>query len=177
MNDHEAPRSIQHHLSIQRVGAETLVYDELRHKAYCLNETASIVWRLANGERSIAQLCAAAALELNAPISEEVVSFALEELRRDGLVEPSTSPAAASTVSRRLALQRLGVGGALLLPAIAAIVAPTAAQAYSGCVDCTPDVQSTQSLKARRLAMARVQQQLKGNGLLGLQPVEPGDSQ
>jgi phosphatidylserine decarboxylase len=157
MNNQETPRSIQDYLSIQQVGTETLVYDERRHKAFCLNETSSVIWRLANGERSVAQIGAAAQLELEAPIPEEVVLFAVDALRRDGLIDPSTSPVGVSTISRRLALQRLGVGGALLLPAIAAIVAPTAAQAYtSGCVDC--GVGQSEAVKAR----AKRQQQQSG---------------
>jgi hypothetical protein len=165
MNDHEAPCSIRIHVSIQQVGAETLLYDERRHKAFCLNETSSVIWRLANGERTVGQISAAATLELEAPITSEVVSFALEELHRDGLMEASISPVATATMSRRVALQRLGAAGALLLPAIAVIVAPTAAQAYSGCVDCTPDFQSGQSLRSRQ-ARARAQQQ----SILGTQP-------
>jgi len=150
MENQEAPRSIQDHFSIQQIGTETLVYDERRHKAFCLNETSSVIWRLADGKRTVTQISAAALLELKAPITEEVVLFAIDALRRDGLIEPSTSPVIASTISRRLALQRLGVAGALLLPAITAIVAPTAAQAYSGCVDCTPSADQATRARAKR---------------------------
>jgi hypothetical protein len=174
MNNRETPRSVRNRVSIQRIGAETLVYDERRHKAFCLNETSSVIWRLANGERTVAQITAAAALELNAPVTEGIVLFALDELHRDGLIEPSNSSVAYSTISRREALQRLGVAGALLLPAVAAIVAPTAAQAYSGCVDCAPDFQSAQSLRARQLARARAQQSQQLNGL-GVQPAITSD--
>jgi hypothetical protein len=79
-----------------------------------------------------------------------MVRFALAELQRDGLVEAvDTGPA----ISRRAMLQSLGVGGALLLPAVAAIVAPAAADAQSGCFDCGSDVapSSGQAARARRL--------------------------
>src|ERR1700678_3939382 len=132
MNSQDTPRNIQYDLSIQQGGTETLVYDERRHKAFCLNEISSVLWRLADGERTAAQMSAAASLQLKAPVTEELVLVAIEELRRDGLIEPSPTPEAAPTISRRDLLQRLGVGGAMLLPVIAAIVAPTAAQAYSG---------------------------------------------
>jgi hypothetical protein len=152
MNDQEAPRCTQGHLSIQQVGTETLVYDERRHKAFCLNRVSSVIWRLANGERTVAQIGAEAVLKLKAPITQGVVLFALDELRQQGLIEHSVSTAAASNVSRRIALQRLGVGAALMLPLVAAIVAPTAAQAYSGCVDCTPDTQGLRSRKQQQNA-------------------------
>ena len=150
----ETPRRLQRHLSVQQVGAETLVYDELRHQAFCLNESSSAVWRLADGEHTVAQIQAAAAVELKAGVGEEFVLFALEELRRDGLVEPSTI-AARPAMSRRVMLQRLGVGGALLVPAVAAIVAPTAVEAYSGCVDCTSSVVPAQSNARKRQLRAK----------------------
>jgi hypothetical protein len=112
------------------------VYDECRHLAFCLNESSSVIWRLADGEHTIAAICEAASAELNTHVNEEFVLYALAELRRDGLVEAFEVDRRA-TISRRAVLQKLGVGGALLLPAIASIVAPTAAQAYSGCVDCS----------------------------------------
>ena len=137
MTNDEVPRSVQRYISIQQVGTETLVYDELRHKAFCLNESSSVIWRLADGERTVAQMRAEAALQLGTEVSEEFVLFALDQLRRDGLVEPSSIAEAGPAISRRSMLRTLGVGGALLLPMIAAVMAPPAAQAYNGCVDCS----------------------------------------
>ena len=110
----KAPRSVQQHISTQQVGAETLVYDELRHMAFCLNATSSAVWRLADGRRSIAQIATASSLELCAMVSEELVCYAVEELRRDGLMEAASSRCedCAGDSPRRAMLQRLGVGGA-----------------------------------------------------------------
>lgn len=143
MNNSENPRNTSQHVSVQQIGSEMLVYDERHHKAFCLNECSGMVFRLADGARTVSEIRAAASVELKAPISEELVLLALQELRRDGLIEPSATAAHATKVSRRAILQRLGVGGALLLPAISAIVAPTAAQAYSGCVDCSVSQGST----------------------------------
>lgn len=155
MNNLAIPRSLQENLSIQQIGTETLVYDERRHKAFCLNETSSAIWRLANGERNVGQISSEAIIALKVPISPEVVSFALDELRREGLVEFTLSPACGPAISRRIMLRQLGVGAALLVPTVAAIVAPTAAQAYSGCVDCAP---TGQAIRERQLAIIRRQQ-------------------
>jgi hypothetical protein len=155
----EAPRSVQQHISTQQVGAETLVYDELRHRAFCLNASSSVVWRLADGTRTVAEISAAASEELCASLSEELVRYAVEELRCDGLMEaagshgeefigPGMHVTERRAISRRAMLQRLGVGGALLLPVVASIVAPTAAQAYSGCVDCS--IASPRGARPRR---------------------------
>ena len=150
MKSQETPRSIRQDISTQQIGSETLVYDERRHRAFCLNKSSSVIWGLANGERTIGEMRAAASLQLESPVSEEFVLFAIEELRRDGLIEPAAISQSTATISRRVMMQRIGVGSALLLPAIAAIVAPTAAQAYGGCVDCTPDVSSSRSAQAAR---------------------------
>ena len=88
-------------------------------------------------------------------MSEEFVLFALKELQADGLVQPTPIAGAGMTLSRRAMLQKLGVGGALLLPAVAAIVAPTAAQAYNGCVDCS----SSQAARARKQRAAKAPSQ------------------
>jgi hypothetical protein len=136
MKDRVAPRRIQDPVSIQRIETETLVYDERRHQAFCLNESSSVIWLLADGAHTVAEISAAASLQLGAPVSEDLVLFALEELRRDGLIESSSVAETAPVLSRRVMLRRLGVGGALLVPMIAAVLAPTAAQAY-GCVDCS----------------------------------------
>lgn len=155
MTHRDAPCRIREYISIQQIGTETLVYDERRHVAFCLNESSSVIWHLANGEHSIAQIIQAASLELKTPVSEELVLFALKELQRDGLVQPTPVAAAAKTISRRAMLQRLGAGGAILLPIISAIVAPTAAQAYGGCVDCS----SSQAARAKRQKAASAPQQ------------------
>jgi len=143
-----SPRRLHKQISIQQIGAETLVYDESRHKAFCLNESSSVIWNLANGERSIAQIVAEASDELRASLNEEFVCFALAQLRRDGLMEPSSVPQASPAITRRAVLQRLSAGTAMLLPAVAAILAPTAAQAYSGCVDC--DVEPAKARRQQR---------------------------
>jgi coenzyme PQQ synthesis protein D (PqqD) len=164
MMKNDAPRGVREQMSVQRVGTEVLVYDEQRHRAFCLNASSATVWELADGERTVAEIAAVASVELQRAVSEEVVQYALEELRRDGLIEASTMVEEAQTVSRRELLQRLGVGGAMLLPAVAAIVAPTAAQAYSGCFDCSSSqsLRAAQAARASQLSRARSEQQFSG---------------
>jgi hypothetical protein len=147
------PRGIWREISVQQIGRETLVYDGVRHRAFCLNESSGVVWRLADGTRTLAQLREGAAVELGAAVSEELVVFILDALRTDGLIEASGAGDERIGMSRRAMLQRLGVGGVMLLPVIAAIVAPTAAEAYNGCVDC--DASSAKGARARRLQQSR----------------------
>jgi len=154
MGNHHTPSRTHNQIATQQVGAETLLYDQRRHMAFCLNRSSALVWQLCDGQRTVAQIAAAASLELNAPLSEDLVLFALDQLRTDGLIEPCAQPAPAPPMSRRTLLHRLGAGGAMLLPAISSIVAPTAAQAYSGCFDCSV----SPAARSRAQARARSQQ-------------------
>jgi len=98
-------------------------------------------------------IAAVAGPELSASLSEEFVLFAVQELRADGLIEPC-STLQPQTVSRRGILRSLGAGGALLLPGVAAIFTPTAAQAYSGCFDCDDVSRVEATQRARAAAQA-----------------------
>jgi hypothetical protein len=131
-----APHRLHGKVSVQQVGVETLIYDESRHKAFCLNESSSVIWDLADGDRTVPEIATAASNRLRTSIGEEFVRFAIAQLHQDGLMESAPDPESTPAITRRAILQRLGAGGAMLLPTVAAILAPTAAQAYSGCVDC-----------------------------------------
>ena len=124
-------------LLTQQIGLETLVYNEKNHAAFCLNPTASQVWGLLDGSRNVEQIAAAVSLALGERVSEEMVLFALSELRRDGLVEEEkVAGQAFAAPNRRDLIRRLGAGALVMLPAVAVIMAPKAAQAYNGCADC-----------------------------------------
>lgn len=134
MSDWEMPLGVCEGISTQKVGDELLLYDKRTHKAFCLNASAAIVWELANGARALDELADLASAALHMPISRDLVTFILDELGRKNLLQSTAAPNTAP-MSRRSALRKLGACAALL-PVIASISAPTAAQAYSGCVDC-----------------------------------------
>jgi len=130
------PRSIHRNIIIEQVGPEILIYDESRHNAFCLNAMSAAVWTRCDGERSVEQIAAELTNQLAMPVTEELVIFTLGELRKDGLLEPEFEVDLAVAISRREMAWKLGISAATLLPIVAAIVAPRAAQAYSGCEDC-----------------------------------------
>lgn len=139
-------------ISVQQVGTELLLYDERQHRAFCLNATSAAVWKLADGLRTTEEICVAAGAELGIEVSRDLVSYALDELERDGLLQ-TAQPGERVAISRRQVLEKLGAAGAFLLPAIASILAPTAAQAYSGCFDCS-DEQAARAARARKIQQA-----------------------
>ncbi len=134
-----------HGLLIQQVGPETLLYCDRTQRAVCLNPVATQVWQHLDGAATIAQIAAEATLALASPVTEEVVLFTLAELRREGLLEaetvletvPETVSAPVPVPSRRDLMRQAGAGAILMLPVVAAVLAPRAAQAYTGCFDCT----------------------------------------
>ena len=167
------PVRLKGNVSAQRVGDEILLYDELRHQAFCLNRTSSAIWRMCDGTRTAAGMAAAATLELEAPVSEDLVRFALQQLRQDGLLEPAV-PAPdvvpAQALSRRTLMRTLGASAVVLLPTVAAVMAPKAAQAYNGCFDCSvaaPHDRREDRAIDRRYAQGRVQGAAAGQGGAG----------
>jgi hypothetical protein len=129
-------------LVVRELDGEVLVYDLGTHRAVCLNAAAAAVWRLCDGRRTPARIAQALEASAGGAVPEEFVWLALERLGREGLLAARvTRPARLAGVTRREVLRRAGLAAAWALPAVAAIVAPTPAQAASllgsgaGCSD------------------------------------------
>lgn len=137
-------------VTVQHVGEETLLYDERTHQAFCLNLTTALVWKSCDGTRTPTALAALLFPGADSLTGEAVVRFALSRLSKDHLVEGYVDAGLAG-VSRRAMLVKGGASLALMLPAIAMIAAPKAAQAYSGCFDCSNASAATQ--RRRKLAV------------------------
>lgn len=135
------PRARVANLVTKEIPDEVLVYDLSHHQAHCLNQTAALVWKYCDGATSVAAIQQELTQELNAPISEEVVWLALEQLSRSRLLEtPLAKPGLLTNRSRRQTLRRLA--GIALAPVITSIIAPIA-QAGNTCLGqpCTIDSQ------------------------------------
>ena len=114
------PESRKDHLLTQEVGDELVVYDELSHEAHQLNRTAALVWRLADGQRPIAELATAVGETLEIEGSETLVHLSLEELDKAGLLAQPV-PFGNEAITRREML----TFAAALLPVAATIVTPS----------------------------------------------------
>jgi coenzyme PQQ synthesis protein D (PqqD) len=131
------PLARKDRLTIRELHEETLVYDQDRHKAHCLNATAREVWRHCDGQTSVDELARIVALETGIASASAVVGLALEQLARRHLLEAAPE-AATDRVSRREALKKLAVGAALL-PLIMTVATKTAAQSLSDTSDASDD--------------------------------------
>jgi hypothetical protein len=117
---------------------ETLVYDLRTNKAYCLNETASLVWKKCNGENEPADIARLMVNESHASVPEDLVWLAIEELRKNNLLEtPHYRPRVADGISRRQIIRRIGFTTAIALPVVSALLIPPPVSAAS-CACVTP---------------------------------------
>ena len=143
MNQQAGPAKRMQNLLIQVVEDETLIYDERRHMAFCLDRLASAIWQNSDGTRTANMIASACSLQLDVRVEEAAVLIGLAQLERDGLLEKAPEAADGVDVStlralsRRAMLGRVGLGAAMIVPVVAAVIAPRPAQAASGCFNCT----------------------------------------
>lgn len=125
------PKARTTDLLTTELDGELLVYDRDSDRALCLNPTAAGIWRHADGTHSVEQLAEILSREAGLPLDTEVVWYALARLQRAGLLEEAPARPEPQRCTRRQLARRLGVTVAFssLVPAITAIVAPTAAEA------------------------------------------------
>ena len=50
------PRGSRDQLVIQELAEETLIFDQRNGKAHCLNRTTALVWKLCDGQTSLAEI-------------------------------------------------------------------------------------------------------------------------
>jgi hypothetical protein len=116
-------------LVIQDTANETLIYDLTANKAFCLNETSALVYRLCDGKRSTANIANEMSGHLNTPVDESLVWLAIDGLRRDNLIKGGESGFNGQT--RREVIKRIGFASMVALPVVSSLVAPHAAMAQS----------------------------------------------
>jgi hypothetical protein len=144
MSELQKPLARRDGLVINELPEEIVIYDKESHKAHCLNRTAALVWKRCDGRSSVTAIAAGLQQELKAPVSEDLVWYALEQLEKDDLLVREIKAsvrqpqfAAAARLSRREVIRRLGLAAVVAVPLITTMVAPTAVEAAaSGCVDC-----------------------------------------
>ena len=131
-NGQDKPHARKEGLVVRELADEVLVYDLESDRAHCLNKTAALVWLKCDGETTITEMAQQMGRELKAPIDENVVWFALDQLGKDHLLEERVELPAGmlqAGMSRRQMMRALGVAAVVAVPVVTSIVAPTPAQA------------------------------------------------
>lgn len=144
MPSSQRPRLRADGLVIQDLPDEVLVYDKQRDQAYCLNQTAKLVWRACNGQLTPTDVAQKLTGQLDAPVSEDFVMLALAQLEKAHLLERDQSrPTSFCAVSRRQMVRTLGLAATVALPVVTSIMVPTPAQAAT----CIPTGQPCSPVK------------------------------
>lgn len=146
------PKARKDQLIVKEVDSEVLVYDLRCDKAHCLNSTAGLVWKYCDGNSSVAEIAKSLGDETHTVVDEQIVLLALDQFEKFRLLEDvPIKPAYLAGMKRRELVRRIGIG-ALALPLVISITAPTALAQASGtnicCVnpsDCNPGLTCRQS--------------------------------
>lgn len=112
---------------VQEFENETLIYDFKINKAYCLNETSTVVYRHCDGQTHFEKL------KRQYNYTDDLIYLALDELQKHNLIESEKITHFAG-MNRRDVIKKAGLGTLAALPIISALAAPVAAQAASNCV-------------------------------------------
>ena len=125
------PQARRTGLIIQEVDGEILIYDQNTNKAHCLNQTAVKVWKYCDGETTLAEACEALSCDLDTPVDEKLVWYAVDQFSKDNLLEKGIEPPAfiIAGMNRRQMVRTLGLAAVIAVPLVTSIVAPTPAQA------------------------------------------------
>ena len=124
------PLARRERILTEAVESELILYDQQAKKAHRLNPTAAFLWQHCDGARSRFDLAKLLHQKMGLPEDDGLVSVALEQLQKQGLVEGCPT---AEGFSRRDALKRLrslGIAVAMI-PVVATIIAPPPAAAVS----------------------------------------------
>jgi hypothetical protein len=133
------PRSRREEIVIQKSNGEVLIYDLRANKALCLNKTSALVWEACDGTNDQSDLKNAVSRQLNTSVSDEVVWLALEQLKREDLLESGFDlPNRFDGMSRREVIKKIGIGSMVALPIVASLIAPPAIYALSVCPATNP---------------------------------------
>lgn len=120
-------------LTTQVVGDELIIFDASTGKALALNPVSGAIWKQCDGKSRVVEIAERATAALGAPVTEEIVRYALRELAGKHLLEEvpeAMEPVA--VLSRREMLLRLGTTAAVLLPVVGIVGIPRRAAASGG---------------------------------------------
>ena len=123
-------------LITEELAKETVVYDPESHRAHCLNQTVSFVWKLCDGNTTEEEIAKRLSGRLALPPDPDIVRVAIRQLDSAGLLtsesvaESTLTNPSRRELARKLAL--LGGTAAGLMPAVSSILAPTPSMAKSG---------------------------------------------
>jgi hypothetical protein len=126
------PRARQVGLVVQELPDELLLYDTERFQAHCLNRLAALMWKQCDGHTTPAEIAQRVAIEIDAPVTEDMVWHAVYQLWEFHLLEDADAALAGAAPMTRRELMTRVASVAVALPLVSSVLAPAAAQTSSG---------------------------------------------
>ncbi len=124
----QMPQARTKEILIQEVGNEYLVYDLDTNVAFCLNATSAEIWKRCDGTSTVQEVAKSLGKQMNVKLDEDFIWFAIDDFEKNNLLAEKTNrPTNFNNVSRRNILFKYSIP-VLMLPLVASIVAPLAAQ-------------------------------------------------
>ncbi|CAN5424719.1 hypothetical protein BH20ACI1_BH20ACI1_08230 [soil metagenome] len=81
------PIARRNDLVVKEITGELFIQDLRYEKAICLNPTSAYVWQKCDGRKDTNEIAAEMRKELGLPVSEKLVSFSLDFLSTEHLLE------------------------------------------------------------------------------------------
>lgn len=126
------PKAKYKNIVVQQANKDLLLYDLISNKAFCLNETSAFIWQLCDGKNSVENISRQLSKHFNANLDENFVWLAIEQFKRDGLLdEKMLIEIDFGGLSRRQVIKKVGLATMIALPLISSVVAPNAAMSQS----------------------------------------------
>ncbi len=136
MKKYITPKAKRDNLVVQELNGEVLIYDLDKNKAFCLNQTSSLVWQLCDGNNTISEISESISRKLDSPANEDLVWLALDQLKKEKLLVNSKDITSDfNGMSRREVVKKVGLASMVALPLVTGLIAPQAIHAASGCVN------------------------------------------
>lgn len=127
------PKTRNENIVVQEMESEILIYDLQTNKAFCLNETSALIYQLCDGTKTVSKISQSLTQTLNQPISDELIWLALDNFKKDNLLEESEQfEIDFNGLSRRQVIKKVGIASMVILPIVSSVIAPSAAMAQSG---------------------------------------------
>lgn len=127
---------------VQELPDETLICDLVSNRFFCLNKTASEVWKLCDGKNDVTKLKEKLSKKLNEKVTDDLILLTIDKLSNlELLVEMPKNVLDFNYETRRSMIKKIGLSTMVALPLISVIISPTAVSAQSGgsCVQNTPN--------------------------------------
>lgn len=128
-----APNARVNNLVVQELPNEILICDLENNHFYCLNQTASEVWKLCDGKNDFSEIASKLNQKTNQKVSEELIWLTIDQFSSKNLLEEKIETETFfSKTTRREVIKKIGLTSMLALPLISQIIMPTPALAQSG---------------------------------------------